>query len=322
MADQTDILLMMAIGLSAALCAGLAVWSIFSGKRGRGSSAGTARGDAGQGGEANTAFRTYRAGLSGNRPWRDKFLDTLELIGGVVRLGSVGEELAQDYAACGWPGGLSDRQLVALPLVIAALVALVCFVPFLLVSPPLVLLAPVLGFAVGYLGVKSWMTGRGEDRKMAISRSMPFVMDLISMSMSAGASLVMVLEMVRVDYGAHPIGAEFARIVDRIHNGVPVAEAIADFKEGLADLPIVGTFADDVIQSLRFGRPLAQTLQESSGRYKSMRIQIAREKAGKAKVKILVPGILILFGGLLILFGPFIVKFITEQSSMGSGMWG
>ena len=43
------------------------------------------------------------------------------------------------------------------------------------------------------------------------------------------------------------------------------------------------------------------------------------KNAGKAKVKILVPGILILFAGLLILFGPFVVKFLNEDVDLGLG---
>ena len=41
-----------------------------------------------------------------------------------------------------------------------------------------------------------------------------------------------------------------------------------------------------------------------------MRIQNAREKAGKAKVLILIPAVLLLFAGLLILFAPFAIKFL------------
>lgn len=313
MFTQTEILLAMGAAIAAALCAGLVVWLLFRRAGAAGSSV------AGNPKPYRDDFRHFRLSMTEKGSAGQKLRVLLELLGSVFSFGAAGRELQRDYAGAGWPGDLSDNQIVGLPVLIGLPVAMGCFVPFLLLAPPLALISPVFGFAVGYLGVKWWIGQKQQERRSALSKSMPFVMDLIGMAMNAGASLLSVLEMIRVYYGAHPVGDEFALVSDKIQRGVPLAEALQAFKERLQRVPIACSFADDVIQATRYGRPLAQTLEDSSRRFKAMRIQIAREQAGKGKVKILVPGILVLFGGLLILFGPFIVKFVNEQSTLGAG---
>lgn len=304
----------MGAALAAALCAGLTVWVLFRRKGSAASGTGTDNQRA-----YRDDFRRFRLDMMQKGSGGQKLRALLELLGSFSDFGAAGRELRRDYAAAGWPGDLSDNQLIGLPVLVALPVAAGAFVPFLLLAPPLALAAPVFGFAAGYLAVKWWIGQKQQARRSAISKSMPFVMDLIGMSMNAGASLLNVLEMIRVYYGAHPVGEEFALVGDKIQRGVPLVEAMQSFKDRLQLVPIACSFADDVIQAARYGRPLAQTLEDSSRRFKAMRIQIAREQAGKGKVKILVPGILVLFGGLLILFGPFIVKFVNEQSSLGAG---
>jgi pilus assembly protein TadC len=71
---------------------------------------------------------------------------------------------------------------------------------------------------------------------------------------------------------------------------------------------VVRTFVDDVIQSEELGRPIADTLERLADRVRVRRVQEAVDTAGKAKVMVLVPGMLVLMATLLVLFAPFIVR--------------
>src|SRR5690606_7767567 len=84
-----------------------------------------------------------------------------------------------------------------------------------------------------------------------------------------------------------------------------------------APMPAVRTFVDELVQSDELGRPVADTLEELADRTRERRIQEATEIAGKAKVKVLVPGMLVLVATMLLLFAPFIVKFWYQGIQLG-----
>ncbi len=266
-----------------------------------------------------TKFRSFRIEVDSTRTFNGKMLMIAEVIGGFVDLPSMREELLTRYAKANYPARLTDNQVMGLPVLIGFPVMIVLIIIALFTAPPLGIGAPVLGFGIGYGVLNFWIIGQEQTRRGKINKTMPFVMDLIVMSMNAGASFQMALEQVVSDYAGHPVGEEFSGVLGAVNSGAPLAEAMETFRRRAEEIPVAEAFADDVIQSQKLGRPLAETLNKSSERFKKLRIQIAKELAGKAKVKILIPGILILFASLMILFGPFAVKFFAAQGNMEMG---
>ena len=311
MTGQTDILIASIAAISIGVSAGLLVWTLVSRRAAK-----VQRRPAAP--EAlNDSFRRMRVTMSNGASLKEKALSMAELIGKGLKSPSIRQGLIEPYEQARWPGGLSDNQVMGLSVFIGAPVMLLVAMLFFLTIPPLFITAPVLGFAAGYMGMKGWISNQKFEREIALSQSMPFVMDLITMSMKAGASFQMALEQLVSDYADQPVGDEFSAVLADVENGVPLFEAMSRFRRRLADIAAAVSFADDVIQSQKLGRPLAETLENSAKRFKTMRIMTAREEAGKAKVKILVPGILILFAGLMILFGPFAVKFLNQEMNVG-----
>lgn len=244
----------------------------------------------------------------GGRPKRAfSFLPVLVLLSKLAPLTSVRESLAERYARAGWPGGYTDDEVYALALALGAAIAVVFAAVIALFNP---LFAPLglVGLLAGPGLVSSSLNSMGERRELEITRAMPFVLDLLVLTMRAGAPLPEALERVALDYSGHPIGTEFKAIITDLELGVTTREAFENLAARVP-IPDVKTFVDDVVQAGELGRPVAEALERLADRARVRRVQEASETAGKAKVLVLIPGMLVFVATLLLLFSPFIVRY-------------
>lgn len=231
-------------------------------------------------------------------------------------IGVIRADLSRNYARAGWPGGLTDDELVALSLLIGLFVSIPLGGLFALYNPYLAPLG-LVGLLMGPGLVSTKLMGQGKVRDNAIIRVMPFVLDLLVLSLRAGASLSVAMDIVAKDYTGHPLGEEFRATLKDIEMGTTMKAA---FENLAARVPthVVRTFVDEVIQSEELGRPIADTLERLSDRVRVNRVQDATQVAGKAKVMVLVPGLLVLLATLIVLFAPWIVKFQEEGVSLST----
>ena len=236
------------------------------------------------------------------------FLPPFTLIArGLPMAASTRDTLAGKYSRAGWPGGLEDDQLsgvaLLIGLVIAALVAMLALAIVPLAAPVALITLP-LGSGI----LSGWLTRRAEIRDLEITRTMPFVLDLLVLTMRAGAPLNTALERVVIDYTGHPIGMEFGAVLTDMEMGVTKSAAL----ESLAarnPIEAIQTFSDDLSQAEELGRPVADTLERLADRSRERRVLQATEMAGKAKVMVLVPGMLVFIATLILLFAPFAVRY-------------
>ena len=220
---------------------------------------------------------------------------------------SVGDSLLERYVRAGWPGGLDDDEIIGVALLAGVLIAVLATLVILVIFP---LAAPlgVLAFLMGAGVVSGSLTRRAARRDMDIGRTMPFVLDLLVLTMRAGAPLNTAMERVAIDYNRHPIGLEFRSVLADLEMGVTKENALANLATRIP-IEAVRTFADHLTEAEALGRPVAETLQRLADRSRERRIVEANETAGRAKVMVLVPGMLVFIATLLLLFSPFAVKY-------------
>jgi tight adherence protein C len=225
-------------------------------------------------------------------------------------------DLTKNYARAGWPGGLTDDELVAIALLVGAVLCIPLAVLFGLYDP---FLAPLgfIGLLMGPGLVSTKLLGQGKVRDNSIIRVMPFVLDLLVLSLRAGASLSVAMGIVAKDYKGHPLGEEFGATLKDIEMGTTLKTAFESLAQRVPSR-VVRTFVDEVIQSEELGRPIAGTLERLSDRVRVNRVQDATNVAGKAKVMVLVPGLLVLLATLIVLFAPWVVKFQEENVSFST----
>jgi len=223
--------------------------------------------------------------------------------------------LAERYARAGYPGGLDDDELIGLGLLLGIPLAIPVAFLLSMLHP---LLAP-LGAVMLLTGpglLSSSYNSQGNKRELAISRTMPFALDLLVLTMRAGASLQQAMERVAADYVNHPIGAEFSAALADLATGSAIREAFENMQERIP-IPAIRSFTDDLIQGDELGRPLAEVFERQADQARIQRVQDATDTAGKAKVLVLIPGMLVFIAVLIMLFAPFFVRWYYSD---GNGM--
>lgn len=160
-----------------------------------------------------------------------------------------------------------------------------------------------VGFSLPELYLKSQEKKRREE----IIRSLPDVLDLISVSVEAGLSFDGALQKV-CDKSRGPLSDEFERSLQELNLGKPRREALRDMADRV-NVDDVSTFLAAIIQADQLGVNITNVLRLQSRQVRSNRRMMAEEQAQKAPIKILLPLLLFIFPTILIvLLGPAIIQ--------------
>lgn len=227
-------------------------------------------------------------------------------------LPSLRDSVVDRYAAAGWPGGFSDDEVYATSLMVGVLLGIPLALVLTVVHP---LLAPFAAIAL-VLGpglVSAHYSGEAQARRLEIARTMPFVLDLLVLAMRAGAPLRIALQRAALDNAENAVGVELRALLADMETGVTTRDAFVNMATR-APVPVIRLFVDEVVQAEELGRPVAEALEHLADRVRVSRVQDAVETAGKARVKVLAPGMLILFASLILLFAPFALRFFYGGS--------
>ncbi len=298
MFDLTNPLVLIAACLLMGLAFGLVAFLIAAQLKARGLATELAR--------SGEASRYYRSRPGGLLSLAMPFLPLSTALGRTIGFTTVRATLARRYARAGYPGGFDDDQLVGLGLLLGIPLSL----PLMMVLAALDWRLAPLGLLVVVVGpglLSATYASAGSRRELAVSRVMPFVLDLLVLTMRAGASLQQALERVAGDYAGHPIGTEFSAVLTDLGTGMTTKEAFERLQERVQIEP-VHNFVEDLVQGEELGRPLADIFERQADQVRIRRVQEATDTAGRAKVLVLIPGMLVFFAVLIILFAPFFVR--------------
>ncbi len=214
-------------------------------------------------------------------------------------------DLDRRIAAAGRPGGMGARELWAAKLT-ATVVGAGAGALLGAVAPGrlgflIVLAAPVAGF----LAPDLWLRRRAAQRARRVRRELPAMLDLLRVTVAAGASLAAAL----ADVGARaagPLAREWIAVGREVALGVPLGGALAGMAQRLPQAEIVALCAA-LDRARRHGTPLADALASQS---RDARLALRRrvaEDAAKAGPKIqlvvallLVPSVLLLVAAALV----------------------
>jgi len=198
------------------------------------------------------------------------------------------------------PGGaaLAAGVLGYLPMYLAALAA-----------------ALLAGF--GFLVPSFWLDRAIARRHLQLQKSLPDLLDLMTVCLEAGLSLQETIRRVSDELRlAHPALAAELEIVQRdVELGSTVDQALKRFGtrtdyEGVRSL---GTF---IREAQRFGTDITEALRSHADMLRSQREQAAEEKAQKAAVKILIPTLLLIFPAIfVVVVGPAVIQIYDAFSA-------
>jgi tight adherence protein C len=231
----------------------------------------------------------------------------------VIRLGNflkrftpVGylEKKERKLMLAGHPGNLDAPAFIVIKLLATALGLLSAFVVDdygndALQRTVLFFLPIVLGF----FGPDAWLERKVDERRQAMLRALPDVLDLLVISVEAGLGFDSALARV-VGTVPGPLSEEFFRMLQETRVGVSRRDAMRHLMER-TDLDELRSFLLAMIQAEAFGVTIARVLRVQADEMRVKRRQRAQEKAFAAPVKLVFPLVFCIFPSLfIVLLGP------------------
>lgn len=208
-------------------------------------------------------------------------------------------------------GALGRFALLRMALVIAAVAAVSVLVPLELASHRV--LAALVPSALVYLGPVWWLTSRVAARQEAIRLGIPDALDLLVVSVEAGAGLDGALQRVARELSpVHPLlSAELRGITRRIAAGQPRQQALLTPWERTGVEELRG-LAAHIAQSERWGTSIATVLRIYAEQMRASRRTRAERRAATATTRMLLPLALCIFPTIfVVLLGPAMMRLVT-----------
>lgn len=155
-----------------------------------------------------------------------------------------------------------------------------------------------------------WLRDRVRERQKAITRALPYALDLLTLSVEAGLDFAAGLARVVERGRPGPLRDELALVLRQLRLGRTREEALRGLMERV-DLPAVSSLVRALIQADRMGTRLGGVLRVLSSQLRQERSLRAEKLAGEAPVKMLFPLLACIFPTVfLVLFGPIVFAFV------------
>lgn len=160
-------------------------------------------------------------------------------------------------------------------------------------------------FVAGPVATLAHVSGRAGDRKRLAGRSMPRVMDMLSLCMSSGMDLVAALHHVSTgDRGV--LADELGYLLRTLEMGQTRGDALRALALSLP-APEVGDFCRAIIQAEAKGASMREALAQQAAMSRTKRSVRAEEAAARAGVLLLAPMLMLVVCILLLIVGPLLI---------------
>ena len=248
---------------------------------------------------------------SGARPRRTRrsqrgirLLRGLAALGRRAAGGRAPRELGVRIAAAGEPGGLGPREVMAAKVAAAGLGGLLGSLMSVAAPGRLGILILAIAPSAAFLGPDLWLARRAARRARAVRRELPALLDMLRVTVDAGASLTAALAEVG-GRARGPLAAEWRAVGQEAALGVPLSQALGAMGARLPQAEVTALIGA-LDRARRHGAPLGSTL---AGQARDSRLALRRavqEDAAKAGPKIqlvvallLVPSVLLMVAAAL-----------------------
>ena len=218
--------------------------------------------------------------------------------------------------ASGLEGLLTGAEFVALKFLTpitcgAAWVAFVfilgALMPDSVISDNAILLG-AFGVLIAYAYPLMWLRGTLKRRHLEILRALPFVLDLLTLSVEAGMDFMSALQRNCERRKLDPLNEELIRMTREIQVGTPRRVALRNMAERVRQPDLKGV-AHALIQADELGVSIGSILRIQSDQLRGRRFDRAEKMANEAPVKMLGPLMLCIFPAVfVILLGPIIMQ--------------
>lgn len=168
----------------------------------------------------------------------------------------------------------------------------------------------VIAAVGGYVFPGIWLSDRIKARRSDVLKTLPFVLDLITLCIEAGLNLTGALNQAAAKGPIGPLLDEIARVLRDIRAGKPRADALRTFADRM-NQPAIANVVSAMIQAEAMGMNLGPVLRAQAEQRRTERFARAEKAAMEAPVKMLFPLIAFIFPcTFVVLAFPIVMKFL------------
>ena len=210
--------------------------------------------------------------------------------------------------AAGMEGLLSGTEFVALKFLVpitcgTAWMALMLLLGALMPESPFAgngIVFGMAGFLLFYAYPLMWLRGTLKRRHLSIMRALPFVLDLLTLSVEAGMDFMGALQRNCERRKLDPLNEELIRMTREIQVGTPRRVALRNMADRVRQPDLKGV-AHALIQADELGVSIGSILRIQSDQLRGRRFDRAEKLANEAPVKMLGPLLLCIFPAVLVI---------------------
>ena len=210
--------------------------------------------------------------------------------------------------AAGMEGLLSGTEFVALKFLVpitcgTAWMALMLLLGALMPESPFAgngIVFGLAGFLLFYAYPLMWLRGTLKRRHLSIMRALPFVLDLLTLSVEAGMDFMGALQRNCERRKLDPLNEELIRMTREIQVGTPRRIALRNMADRVRQPDLKGV-AHALIQADELGVSIGSILRIQSDQLRGRRFDRAEKLANEAPVKMLGPLLLCIFPAVLVI---------------------
>lgn len=232
-------------------------------------------------------------------------------------------QLTRKLVSAGFAGVLTSEEFLALKLLIpsvlgvlaaAAVWAFLAMIPgragLVLRGHQLtVCLVIVSGF---YVHPGLWLRSTLAARQRDIQRSLPFMLDLLTLSVEAGLDFMSAMQRIVERRRLDALGEEFVRVLREIQLGKTRRVALKDMADRV-DHPDIRLVVNSLVQADELGVGISAILRIQADQMRMRRFERAEKQANEAPVKMLFPLVAFIFPAVfLVLLGPIILQILRQ----------
>ncbi len=221
--------------------------------------------------------------------------------------------LNRKLTAAGNPGAYNADEFIALRILVFFGIPILTFLLFTAMfgnCHPLILsLATLLGFFLPPVWLRDTLMKRAKE----INRSLPYILDLLTLSIEAGLDFISSVErIVMKKESTGPLYDELFQMLQELKMGKTRREALRDMARRI-NLDNVNSVVAALIQADQLGTSLGPVLRIQSEMLRVRRSQQAEKLAMEAPVKLLFPLLFIFLAVIMLLLSPVVIRFIRGQ---------
>lgn len=205
--------------------------------------------------------------------------------------------------AAGFEGLLSGREFLALKILVPSVLGILLTLLFFPLGTD-ALLPWLIGTLLAWMWPLHWLRAARAKRAKSIVRALPFVLDLLTLSVEAGMDFMGAVQRNCDRRAMDPLNEELLRMQREIQIGTTRKTALKNLSDRVR-VPQIRTLTTALIQADELGVSIGTILRIQADQLRQERFEAAEKLAHEAPTKMLFPLLLFIFPAtIIILLAP------------------